>query len=107
MSSSSNVRSFPNDSLRSLREMPLQQACDQLGFFWKEDPVFSPLKDAKTKRVYVSRSDGGVFELLITTLKWYDPKADRGGGGAIDLAMHLLPAEFVSAVKALTKVKRL
>ncbi|MBZ3343388.1 hypothetical protein IPR00_22095, partial [Xanthomonas perforans] len=41
----------------------------------------------------------GVVELLATGPKWYDTRAEKGGGGAIDLAMHLLRLDFVSAVK--------
>ena len=44
---------------------------------------------------------GGMVELLVTGPKWYDTRAEKGGGGAIDLAMHLLRLDFVSAVKRL------
>jgi len=50
--------------------------------------------------VHVSVS-GGVVELLATGSKWYDTRVEKGGGGAIDLAMHLLGLDFVSAVKKL------
>ncbi|WP_425534212.1 hypothetical protein [Xanthomonas citri] len=43
----------------------------------------------------------GVVELLATGSKWYDTRGNKGGGGAIDLAMHLLRLDFVSAVKRL------
>lgn len=105
MSGSRSSRSFSEDTLQWLREMPLQEACSRLGLFWKEDPDFTPAKDKRTRRVYVSRQDGGVFELLVTAVKWYDARAERGGGGAIDLAMHLLDTEFVPAVKALTAAR--
>ncbi|WP_440525430.1 hypothetical protein [Serratia nevei] len=51
-------------------------------------------------RVNVALGGGGV-ELLATGPKWYDTRAEKGGGGAIDLAMHLLRLDFVSAVKRL------
>ena len=34
--------------------------------------------------------------------KWYDTRAKTGGGGAIDLAMHVRQVSFVEAVKLLT-----
>ena len=51
-------------------------------------------------RVNVALGGGGV-ELLATGPKWYDTRAEKGGGSAIDLAMHLLRLDFVSAVKRL------
>ena len=36
--------------------------------------------------------------------KWYDTRARKGGGGAIDLAMHVLGLTFVDAVKSLNKL---
>jgi hypothetical protein len=44
----------------------------------------------------------GEFEILTTGPKWYDTRARRGGGGAIDLAIHVLGLSFVDAVKHLT-----
>ena len=41
------------------------------------------------------------FELLLTGPRFFDSRAAKGGGGAIDLAMHLLQTTFVDAVKAL------
>ena len=40
---------------------------------------------------------------MTTGPKWYDTRAHYGGGGAIDLAMHLLNLSFVEAVKHLTE----
>nr|WP_017166853.1 hypothetical protein [Xanthomonas phaseoli] len=75
--------------------MPVLEALDLLGVYWKRDPDFRPLKDKTTIRVNVSI--GG--ELLATGRKWFDTRAEKGGGGAIDLAMHLFRLDFVSAVK--------
>jgi hypothetical protein len=41
---------------------------------------------------------------LTTGPKWYDTRAGKGGGGAIDLAMHVLGLSFVDAVKSLNKL---
>ncbi|EGW6523428.1 hypothetical protein JE857_004615 [Escherichia coli] len=96
-------RSFPPALLDRLRTMTPQEALTLLGIYWKRDPDFRPVKDASTVRLYVSL-DGGVIELLVTGPKWYDTRRERGGGGAIDLTMHLLRLDFVSAVKRLQVV---
>ncbi|CEE18610.1 MULTISPECIES: hypothetical protein [Xanthomonas] len=93
-------RSFPPELLARLRDMPVPEALDLLGVYWKRDPDFWPLKDKTTIRVNVSIGGGGV-ELLATGPKWFNTRAEKGGGGAIDLAMHLFRLDFVSAVKRL------
>ncbi|WNJ25389.1 hypothetical protein RMA73_00360 (plasmid) [Xanthomonas translucens pv. translucens] len=97
-------RSFPPELLAQLRDMPVTEALDLLGLYWKRDPDFQPQKDKATVRVNVSIG-GGVIELLATGPKWFDTRADQGGGGAIDLALHLLRLDFVSAVKRLQLAK--
>lgn len=93
-------RAFPPELLARLQGMPVTAALDLLGLYWKHDPDFKPIKDRATVRVNVALGGGGV-ELLATGPKWYDTRAGRGGGGAIDLAMHLLRLDFVAAVKRL------
>ena len=67
----------------------------------KADPTFIPTKDGRTRRwnVFTERGD---YEILTTGCKWYDTRAQVGGGGAIDLAMHVLGLSFVDAVKRLS-----
>jgi hypothetical protein len=93
-------RSFDPVVLDSLRSMTPQQTLDRLGLLWKRDPYFKPIKNQATVRLHVSIG-GGVTELLVTGPKWFDTRAKRGGGGAIDLTMHLLGLSFVDAVKRL------
>lgn len=94
-------RSFSPELLESLRSMVVTKALDALGLHWKLDPDFQPVKDAATIRLHVAVG-GQVFELLVTGAKFFDTRADKGGGGAIDLAMHLLRLDFVAAVKRLS-----
>ena len=75
-------RSFSPELLESLRSMVVTKALDALGL-----------------HVAVG---GQVFELLVIGAKFFDTRADKGGGGAIDLAMHLLRLGFVAAVKRLS-----
>jgi hypothetical protein len=95
-------RSFDAVLLESLRSMPVTEALNRLGLHWKTDPDFRPRKNSSTRRLYVT-VDTHVFELLVTGPKWYDTRFERGGGGAIDLAMYILRLSFVDAVKRLSR----
>ena len=44
---------------------------------------------------------GREFELLLTGTKFFDSRAEKGGGGAVDLASHLFGTEFRGAVACL------
>jgi hypothetical protein len=100
MSRSRSRRSFDPAALDALRSMPPAETLDRLGLHWRRDPDFRPQKNAATVRLYVTVG-AGVVELVVTGARWYDTRAQRGGGGAIDLTMHLLNLPFVDAVKRL------
>jgi hypothetical protein len=93
-------RAFDNADVARLREVPLEVALEGLGLDMRRDRDFVPQKNSTTERWYVSVG-AGVFELLVTGAKWYDARDRRGGGGAVDLTMHLMGVDFVSAVKRL------
>ena len=93
-------RSFAPELLTRLRSMSVIEVLRLLELYWKRDPDFQPVKNQNTERLNVAIG-GGVVELLVTGPKWFDTRAEKGGGGAIDLAMHLLRLDFVSAVKRL------
>lgn len=95
-------RTFSRARLTSLREMPCEDALALLAIDYKTDPTYVPVKDARSRRWYVCTACGD-FEILTTGPKWYDARARTGGGGAIDLAMHLLQLSFVDAVKLLSE----
>lgn len=80
--------------------MPADVALGLLSLVSKQDGTFIPVKDSLTRRWHV-RTARGEFEILTTGIKWYDTRAQCGGGGAIDLAIHLLGLSFVDAVKHL------
>jgi hypothetical protein len=94
-------RSFDPAALDALRSMTVAETLDRLGLSWKRDPAFSPTKNPATVRLHVTVGDG-VVELLATGVRWYDVRECKGGGGAIDLTMHLCGLDFVGAVKRLT-----
>ncbi len=75
-----------------------------LADYAKEDSSFRPSADARTTRWHAS-AFGADFELLLTGQKFFDTRARRGGGGAIDLAMHLGVKSFKDAAKLLADKK--
>jgi hypothetical protein len=81
--------------------MPADDALALLVIHVKADPAYLPVKAGHSRRWHVC-SARGEFEILTTGPKWYDMRARHGGGGAIDLAMHVLGLSFVDAVKHLT-----
>jgi hypothetical protein len=93
-------KSFRTATLQHLRQTPSDVALRSLAIFCKADSSYHPIKDATSRRWHV-RTGYGEFEILTTGVKWYDPRAKVGGGGAIDLAMHILQGSFVDAVKIL------
>jgi len=96
------LRSFSSPTLKRLRALPSEVALGDLALDLKPDRTFVPLKDAGSRRWHAHTTLGD-FEIITTGPKWYDTRARKGGGGAIDLAMHVLGLSFVDAVKHLTE----
>ncbi len=80
--------------------MRSEDALALLAIHCKPDSSYQPVKEPTTRRWHAHTS-GGEFEILTTGPKWYDTRAKVGGGGAIDLAMHVLRLPFVDAVRIL------
>ena len=98
-------RSWTIATLATLRDIPSEQVLSSLAIDYKADPTYVPVKDPRSRRWHVHTGCGD-FEILTTgPHKWFDTRAQKGGGGAIDLTMHLLQAPFVEAVKRLTELK--
>lgn len=66
----------------------------------KRDAAFEPIKNRATSRWHVAIS-GREFELLLTGSKFFDTRNQKGGGGAVDLAMYLLRTDFRTAIGVL------
>ena len=94
-------RSFDAETLIRLRAMPACDALALVAIHLKADTTYVPLKTDLSRRWHV-RTSSGEFEILTTGAKWYDTRGRHGGGGAIDLAMHVLGLSFVQAVRNLT-----
>ncbi len=95
-------RFFDEATLTQLREMPASDALALLAIHVKADPSYVPVKSDRSRRWHV-RTTRGEFEILTTGCQWYDMRGRCGGGGAIDLAMHVRGLSFVDAVKQLTR----
>jgi hypothetical protein len=93
-------RSFDAGMLATLRELPSDTALERIAIAAKPDPSYHPIKASTSRRWHVHTACGE-FEILTTGTKWYDTRAKKGGGGAIDLTMHLLQLSFVQAVRRL------
>ena len=93
-------RRFDETLLAGLRRLPSEQVLRQVAIHLKPDPTYVSRKNLGSRRWHVL-TDRGDFEILTTASLWYDTREKRGGG-AIDLAMHLLGVSFVEAVQRLS-----
>lgn len=75
----------------------------RLDCYAKRDITYHPTKANKTSRYHVS-ANGRDWELLLTGPKFWDTRAEKGGGGAIDLTMHLFGLDFKRALRKLNLV---
>lgn len=86
--------------LEMLRAIPCSQllllVCDHV----KKDPDFIPTKNGYTERWH-AHAAGHDYEILTTGAKFFDTRAGKGGGGAIDLTMHLFGLPFKKALRKL------
>lgn len=73
----------------NVRELPLLTVLDRLGF----------KPSAKDKHNY----DTEVGRVTVTSQKFYNHDLGKGGGGAIDLVMHLRQCDYKSAVRELSQ----
>ena len=71
-----------------VRDIPLRDVLEHYGFETK--PEGTTLR-AKTER----------HNIVVTGSRWFDNKANVGGGGAIDLVMHIAGVEFSAACRSL------
>lgn len=91
------VDNFSLERWRSLDAVVVLRAfADHL----KQDTEFMPRQSHDSTRWYASVG-GFDYELLCTGPKFFDPHAERGGGGAVDLVMHLFNLDFKHAVALL------
>jgi hypothetical protein len=66
----------------------------------RKDITFVPTKANSTERWHC-RAGSIEYELLLSGPKFYDTRARKGGGGAVDLVMHLFKLDFKAASQKL------
>lgn len=89
-----------NVTLGRWRALDAAAVLERLGCYAKQDPDFRPVRARGTRRFHVN-VDGAEFELLLCGPRFFDARARRGGGGAVDLVMHLYGLNFKRAVRRL------
>lgn len=95
---------FSDDELKRLRCIPCVQLFPLLCDHAKTDRDYIPLKNVHSERWNVN-AGGHDFEILVTGPKFFDTRAGKGGGGAIDLTMHLHNLPFKRALRKLQELK--
>ena len=96
-------RSVDNLTLERWRAIDALLVLEKLGCFVKVDHTFEPLTAYDTQRYHVN-ADGQDFELLLQGSKFFDTRLQRGGGGAVDLVMHVRHVEFKGATELLRRM---
>lgn len=93
---------YSDELLLWLRELSVIRTLHMLGVDYKVDATFIPRKSSETGRVHItSKHTGQVLEIVHTKNKWIDKPNEKRGGGAIDLAMHVMSIKFGQAMKVL------
>lgn len=86
------------------RCVPLVKILAHVSDHLKEDQTYTPADPSLGSRRFHVNCSKRDYRILLTGEKWLDELVDRnaairGGGGAIDLVMHLKRLNFVQAVK--------
>jgi hypothetical protein len=82
------------------RELPAVDVLTALADHAKRDVTYVALKSPLSSRWH-ARFGSREYELLLTGPKFWDTREHKGGGGAVDLAMHLARVDFAGAVRIL------
>lgn len=92
--------SIDPDLVSRLRSLPVEKMARILGLHFKQDKSYEPTKFPNSKCYHISL-ENQVFEIIVTGLKWYSVHRKFGGGGAIDLTMHIFNDSFTRAYNRL------
>lgn len=92
---------FDEELVTRFRVMTVEQTARILGLYCKQDKNYESTAHRNSKCYHISK-DGEVFEIIVTQLKWYSTHRRYGGGGGIDLTMHLYGETFKAALTRLT-----
>ena len=87
-------------NLSRWRSLDARAVLRELADHVQEDRTYRPIGAVGTERLHVSAA-GHDWELLVSGPKFFDMRTGQGGGGAVDLAMHLFGLPFKGAVSLL------
>lgn len=90
--------------LAAMRALDAKTVVLKFADYAKPDPTFQAISSKQTYRWHV-RVMSREFELLLNGPKFYDSRLKRGGGGGIDLVMHLFQIDFKQAVELLRTMR--
>ena len=100
MGARGKMRAVDKSDLARWQKLEASLVLRRLADHIKEDRSFKPTLADSTVRVHANAA-GGEWELLLTGPKWFDTRCRKGGGGAVDLVMHLWGVPFKQAAKLL------
>lgn len=92
-----------NLALQRWRALDAALVLSKVADYAKADSAYVPVKDRSLSRWHVACC-GTDFELLLTGPKFWDAREQVGGGGAVDLVMHLEKRSFNDAVTRLVSL---
>jgi hypothetical protein len=95
------MKAVDNSSLERWRSIDATTVLERIAEHAKRDVTYVPAKNASSTRWHATVA-GHNFELLLTGPKFWDTTAKQGGGGAIDLVMHVQRRSFKEAVAHIT-----
>jgi hypothetical protein len=98
------MRPVPEATLVRWRALDAADVLIALADHAKRDPTFIPVKESSSSRWH-ARVGNVEFELVLTGPKFWDSGANVGGGGALDLVLHLVGGDFRKAVARLRAAK--
>lgn len=98
-------RAVDNLTLERWRGLDSVVVLSAIADYLKQDSEFEPRASHDSTRWFASVG-GRDYEILCTGPKFLDTRAKHGGGGAVDMVMHLVKLDFKQAV-ALLKDKGL
>lgn len=85
------------------RSLPAHQLLSCVPTHAKLDVTFVVIKGKNTERWHAN-INGCEFELIPDGPKFFDTRAIRGGGGSVDLVMHLYRIDFKAATALLRRL---
>lgn len=93
-------RAVDKSTLGRWQALPAERVLVAIADHAKQDVTFE--SGSSSTRWHVSAA-GRDFEVVCNGAKYFDTRAGLGGGGAVDLAMHLWELDFKGAVRLLKR----